>query len=55
MTEKELAAYNAKMTERRRKLYEESKAKYGITITSANLGNGPAADYNNGSGNWTGD
>ena len=55
MTEKELAAYNAERAERRRKLYEEMKALYGITITDANLGNGPAADYNNGSGNWTGD
>ena len=55
MTEKEVDAYNAKMAENRRRTREEFKAKYGITIIEADLGNGPAADYNNGSGNWTGD
>lgn len=55
MTDKELAAYNAKMTERRRKFAKEFKAQYGITIIEADLGDGPAADYNKGSGNWTGD
>ena len=55
MTEKEVDAYNAERAERRRIKREEFKAKYGMTIIEADLGNGPAADYNNGSGNWTGD
>lgn len=27
----------------------------GVTYTTADLGDGPAADYNKGPGNWTGD
>ena len=33
---------------------KQAKAR-GVTYTTADLGNGPAADYNKGPGNWTGD
>jgi len=37
---------------RRAKLEAESR---GVTYKKIDLGSGPAADYNKGPGNWTGD
>ena len=46
-TREELQAY---IDDLRRKA--ESR---GVTYKKIDLGSGPAADYNNGSGSWTGD
>ena len=38
-----------------REQFKKDLAARGITVTSADLGPGPAHDYNKGPGNWTGD
>ena len=46
-TQEELQAYIAKQRKQ-----AESR---GVTYKKIDLGSGPAADYNKGPGNWTGD
>jgi len=46
-TREELRAYIAKQR-------KQAEAR-GVTYKKIDLGSGPAADYNKGPGNWTGD
>jgi len=42
-------------TEQLHSYLAEQYKNNNVTVVSADLGNGPAADYNKDSGSWTGD